>query len=528
LTTGFDTFDFGDMSKENQQQLAENLQDQRWRLNNLYWVINEDGKKVKFVMNKVQEWLYDNLWFLTIILKARQHGVSTFILILFLDICLFQDNVHCGFVAHNKEDAEYIFEDKAKFAYNNLPDYIRKGRPMNTDTANEMKFNNGSLLRVATSLRSGTYQYVHVSELGKICAKYPDKADEIVTGTFNAVHAGQFIFVESTAEGRSGHFFRLCKLAQDTAMLKRSLSSLDWKFMFFGWQLKDEYVLDDDQVITTEMKEYFEILESQGCRLSRRQKNWYIAKERTLEEKMKQEFPSTPQEAFEKAIVGSYYARQMIMVRKTRRITIVPYEPILPVITAWDIGVDDSTNIIFAQIYQREKRIIDFYENNSEGIAHYVKVLTDRKYVYDCHFFPHDIKVRDFSTGKSRIETLASLLRGQRIVVVPRLPVIDGIEAVRSVLPTCWFDEEKTSRLITALDEYRKEWDDKNEVFRDKPLHNWASNPADAMRIFASVIDTYYLDSSPSYGSQYNTDDEYEDVYGPETHRTTINSHGGY
>jgi len=182
------------------------LADQQWRLNNLYYIIDKEGRRVRFRLNWAQEELFDNLWYCNIILKARQLGMSTFILLYMLDNCLFIPDLRCGVIAHNLEDAEYLFRDKVKFAYDNLPEALRKWRsldtPGKTATKKELMLNNNSSIRVGTSMRSGTLNFLHISEFGKICRKYPEKAREIVAGSLNTVQAGQHIFIESTAEGR--------------------------------------------------------------------------------------------------------------------------------------------------------------------------------------------------------------------------------------------------------------------------------------------------------------------------------------
>lgn len=197
------------------------------------------------------------------------------------------------------------------------------------------------------------------------------------------------------------------------------------------------------------------------------------------EEMIQQEFYCS----FDAPLVGSYYGNAMARLLADGHLTKVPYEPLLEVHTAWDLGVGDATSIIFYQLSGSEIRIIDYYEMQGEGLAHYVKVLREKEYVYGEHLAPHDIQVRDFSTGKSRLEAAREL--GIRFRVVPNLRIDDGIEAVRNTLPKVWFDEDKCSHLIEALRQYRKDWDEKRQVFRDKPLHDWTSHPSDAMRYLA-------------------------------------------
>jgi phage terminase large subunit len=186
----------------------------------------------------------------------------------------------------------------------------------------------------------------------------------------------------------------------------------------------------------------------------------------------------------ESAIRGAYYGRQMAQVRKDGRITRVPFDPMLPVDTDWDIGVDDNTAIIFSQsLRSREVRLIDYYANSGEGIEHYIKVLRERSaecgYVYGQHWGPHDIEVREFGSGKTRRELAKGL--GLHFEVTPKLAVSDGIDAGRLLLPRCWFDEERCQVLIEALTQYRKTWDEKFQQFTG-PVRDWTTHPADAFR----------------------------------------------
>jgi hypothetical protein len=127
-----------------------------------------------------------------------------------LDRCLFNSNQHAGIIAHAREDAEMLFR-RVKFAYDSLPMEIKAIQPANTDNAGELQLSNGSTLRVGTSMRSSALQYLHISEFGKICAKFPDKIREIVTGSLNAIAPGQYIFIESTVEGRESIFTKCAK-----------------------------------------------------------------------------------------------------------------------------------------------------------------------------------------------------------------------------------------------------------------------------------------------------------------------------
>ena len=181
---------------------------------------------------------------------------------------------------------------------------------------------------------------------------------------------------------------------------------------------------------------------------------------------------------------GAYYATEMRDCKDSGRIGTVAYTPSIPVTTAWDLGVGDSTAIWFAQHVGAEVRLIDYYESSGVGLDHYVRVLNEKGYIYGNHILPHDVRVRELGSGKSRMEVLDSL--GARpISVAPQLMVDDGIQAVRSMLANCWFDVERCERGIDALRQYHREYDDNGKVWRSRPSHDWASHGSDAFRYLA-------------------------------------------
>lgn len=472
----------------NQEEFAENLKSRTWRLNNLYYIVNKDGEKVRFKLNWAQEKLLEELHFKNLILKARQLGMTTFICILFLDTCLFNSNISAGVIAHGREEATAIFRNKIKFAYDNLPPEIRATRPASTDRAGELLFNNNSSIRVATSFRSGTLQYLLISEFGKICAKYPDKAKEIVTGAIQAVKTGNAIFIESTAEGQQGYFYEYCDKARTKLRLEEELTAEDYKFHFYPWYENPEYTLDAKNVdISQESNQYFNDIERElGIKLNKEQRAWYVKKEEELQGDMKREYPSTPDEAFEQTIEGAYYEDQFRKIETRKQIIHLPYEPALPLFTAWDLGLDDYTAIWFIQPEGERFRIIDYYENNGEDLDFYVNILREKEYHYHGHYLPHDVEVRDLVTNKTRKSKLEALGL-KNILVAKSYPgaLDDGINEVRSILPKCWFDKNNTKQGRSRLKQYRKAWDEKQAMFKSTPLHDMNSHGADAFRTFA-------------------------------------------
>jgi hypothetical protein len=463
--------------------------DQLWRLDNLYYIIDRTGRRVLFTMNAAQRALYDGLHNQNVILKARQRGVTTFIGLLMLDACLFSSNVRAGIIAHTLPDAEAIFRDKIRFPYDNLRDEIRATVPVLTENASELLFANNSSIRVGTSLRSTTLQYLHISEYGKICAKFPEKAREVRTGALNTVDKSGTVFVESTAEGQDGHFFELCQAARSRQNAGEALTPMDFRFHFSPWHADEAYTLAAGSVaIPASYLDYFAGLERIGIALTPEQKAWYVKKAEQQQGDMKREFPSTPDEAFEAAIEGAYYAEPLARMEMDGRLTRLPIDTGVPVLTSWDLGLNDACTIWFIQRIGREIRWVDYYENSGFGLEHYVEELKKRRaqhgYTFDTHYFPHDVNTSEISNGRSRFDTLVSL--GITPTAVPRVQNInDGINAVRRMLATSLIDPVRCDRGLKCLRNYRKEWDEDRATFRDRPFHNWASHGADSFRNFA-------------------------------------------
>lgn len=473
--------------------MLHNLKDPLYRLNNLYYITDKTGKKVKFNMTAEQLAYWQNEHNRNIILKARQLGFTTQVCIIQLDKALFESD-KCALIAHTLHDAKRLFREKVKFAYDNLPKAIRLANPIKIETKEELVFENGGSITVSTSFRGGTLQRLHISEFGKICAKYPDKAREIVTGAFEAVPLNGKITLESTAEGRQGYFFDYCQQAENDHLAKKDLTAQDWRFFFFSWWQNPDYQMPS-QPIPERLAVYFDGLHAKhGIVLSDEQKSWYYSKEKTLGDDMKREYPSLPAEAFEQSVEGAYYAKQFTFLYANNRIGALPDNSHLPVSTFWDLGVSDSTTIWFVRQVGDEYHIIDYYENSGEGLNHYFKVLKDKGYRYDKHIAPHDIDNR--SLGADNAKSLRELARDGYVIdgerysvrfeVLARTNNVNGdIEQVRTILKQCCFDEVKCEQGIKALESYRKEWNDKLGIWRDKPLHDWTSHGADAFRYFA-------------------------------------------
>jgi len=475
--------------RDDLQPIAAQLSDRLWRLNNLYQITDKRGRRVTFTMNSAQAALFRDMHRQNVILKARQRGFTTFIQLMMLDACLFNGDVRAGTIAHTLPDAQVIFRDKVRFPYDHLPDMIKSMTPARAGNACELLLANNSSVRVGVSLRSATLQYLHISEYGKICAKFPQKAREVRSGALNTVDANAMVFVESTAEGQDGHFFELCQAARTRRNQGCALTAMDFRFHFSPWFDDEAYALPaGSAAVPASCADYFARLARLGIALTPEQQAWYVKKAEQQQGDMKREFPSTPDEAFEAAIEGAYYADQLARMEMDKRLRALPIDPAVPVMTTWDLGLNDACTIWFVQSSGREIRFVDYYENSGFGLEHYVQELARRRaqhgFTFGAHYFPHDVNTSEISNGKSRFDTLVSL--GITPVAVPRVPNInDGINAVRRMLATSLIDPVRCDRGLRCLRNYRKEWDEDRGTFRDRPFHNWASHGADSLRNFA-------------------------------------------
>lgn len=486
-------------------ELARCLADPEWRLFSgaLYKIMikgdgddAEDAQIMPFRPNRAQRRFIRRLWHRNLILKARQLGFTTLICLLWLDHALFNANQRCGIIAQDREAAEAIFRDKVKFAYEQLPAEIRERFPLARDSATELLFaHNNSSIRVATSMRSGTIHRLHISEFGKICAKYPDKAAEVMTGSIPAVPTNGVLVIESTAEGRDGEFYALVQQSRAKFTSREALTVRDYRFHFYAWWQEPKYRLDASVVpITREEHEYFDLVEQDmGCRIDPDQRAWYVATKRAdftgKEERMWQEYPSTPDEAFQVSTEGNYLAKDMLAVRKRGGITRVPALD-LPVNTFWDIGNSDGTAIWFHQSLRGEDRFIGYYEAHGESLRHYVQHLTERGWLYGTHFLPHDAdhkRLGDYNTSVK--EQLQELLPGQSFEIVPRITeLMTGIYAVRKHLKGCYIDAEGCKEGIVRLEGYRKKFNRTDGRYIDQPdKANGCTEGADAFRQWAQA-----------------------------------------
>lgn len=465
--------------------------DPRWRLSNLYYITDEKAHKVLFQPNEAQVQFLNETTALNIILKARQLGMTTLCCLIYLDACLFNPNTRAGVIAHKLDDAKVIFRDKIKFPFDNLPDQLKSRLSATQDSTDTLTMSNNSSIRVSTSMRSGTLQYLHISEFGKICAMFPDRAREIVTGALNSVAPGQFVAIESTAEGQEGAFYEMTQRALALKESGGNVTDMDYSFHFFPWYLDKKLVLNPSGVLITEEDErYFEDREAElGIKLSPEQKAWYVKKEATQGGDMKREYPFTPKEAFEQALEGAYFSIELAASNKHGRIGSFPIDPRFPVNTFWDLGRNDLNTIWLHQYIKGFHRFVGYYENSGEHISHYITWLNEWKSKHGVqfgeHYLPHDGDRQSLWLPEGTLAVMSNL-KFNPIIVQRAASKIQEINKARPMFSRCVFDDASCSVGLSRLKAYRKEWDDLRGVWKDRPRHDINSHGADSFLTFTS------------------------------------------
>lgn len=473
-------------------ELKTALRDPDWRLRNLYWVLDKDGHEVLFKPWPMQERLLHDLWFRNLILKARQLGYSTLVQLVMLDSCVFNKNLAAAVIAQDKEAAEEIFRTKIKFAYDRLPEMVKAMNPLVKDSASELILANGSSLSVSTSARSATLQWLHISEFGKICSKYPDKAEEIITGSLPAVDANGIVCIESTAHGQEGAFYDMAQRAQQLHELGKDLAKSDYRFHFAPWWEAGEYEADPASAIVAPLDNaYFARLEAEiGEEIGPRKRAWYIGKRDADfsgdRELMMREYPATAEEAFAQSIEGVYLADQLAAARRDGRITTVPHDPSRPVNTFWDLhhGGNDAVSIWFHQRQGLRDHFIRFIEGSGEPYSFYVQQMQALGYVLGKHYLPHDAG-RRFPGAETNptIEDMLHELGLRETQIVDRVADITaGIQQMRDDFGNYWFDETNCAEGLRHLGLYRKEWNDRLGCWRERPREDGHPHAADALR----------------------------------------------
>ena len=468
------------------------ISNHEWRLNNLYRIINRDANSIKFRLNPVQKNVLENLHYRNLVLKARQLGMSTFAVLYLLDQVLFSENLQAGIVSYSLEHAQHIFKRMIGHALDTLPTEFKALAGIVQRSAREISFNNGSSLRVDTTLRGGSYPLVLVSEFGKTCARNPQKAEEVITGTLQAVPKDGKVIIESTGEGNEGFFAEMVMEAARRG--NDNLTNLDYKLFFYNWMQEPSYQIEEKVDYDVSLTDYFNKVELEtGSKITQFQRNWYAVQMRLLGDKIKQEFPSTVSESFLTSSDAFYFAEAINRAYQSNRCLYSSlYDALLPVYVAMDIGLNDLTVMVFFQVAHGEIRIIDYYEDKNKDVPFYAKfLLQDKKYLYHTIFLPHDSVKRDpLDISNSYERDFQRLFSGTntRFHVLKKMDKQLSISHAKVIIDRCVFNVNRVKPFLDKLAKYRKKWNESLGRYLEEPFHNDASNFADSFQYMSQAV----------------------------------------
>lgn len=457
-----------------------------------YKIKDKSWNVIPFIPNDFQLYYFKNKHNRNVILKARQLWFSTAIQIDYLDDALFKPNISVGIIAQDKQTAQLIRKDKIEVALDNLPERCKTYRSYDKENASEIMFNNWSSLYVSNSFRWGTLQRLHVSEYGKICAKFPEKAKEIQTGAIESVALDQEVTIESTAEWNEWDFYEICD--NGAKLMGKPHTPLDYKFFFFPRWLEKTYSYEWlVVVIPRETEDYFKKLyEEYWIELTDGQKNWYFLKSKSLKDNMKREYPSVYKEAFEIATEWSYLQSQINIAYQQNRVIRVPYDPNLLVYSCRDIGGAwwwDDTSIWFFQIFSNEIRWIDYWEWTWFWMLYVLKhIISEKPYKYAKHIGPHDMRVHEQMSGKTRLEVAKESGYKFELVESPAWAVSNRIDIMRDLFANMRFDSKNCFSWLNKLKTYKRKWNESTWQFMDQVDKNGSQHSADSFWYWCQYI----------------------------------------
>ncbi len=495
---------------ENDLEMLELLASKFWRLNNLYYIVNKQGVKQLFNMNYAQLHLYHAhiLHSRVIVLKSRQQGISTYELIDSFDDGIFRDDFTAGLMSQGKRESGILLQ-RSKLLWKELAPQVKSflGLSPSKDNTEAIKFSNGSTLLIGVSFRSQTLQRLHISELGKIAAENPRRVEETFTGSLQALAAGNYATIESTAEGDNAFkeiWDKAIMLLEDKGL--EGFGPKDFYPLFLSWADDPDCTLEKHQDDTEESLRYFEELSTEyGFMPTDAQKWWWISQIRELGAKIFQEYPFNAEEAFKASIDSAYWS----VVWRDCGIVITEgqsgsrklpdgstlewyageyeYNSKLPLYCVQDLGVNDYNTILMFQRHRGKYRVVAEYWANNQAVMHYMGWIKrwcvsvgagwrDLKV-----YLPHDATKRAQTDLKTVVDMYEE--EGWDVEVLERTKdKLGDINQVR------WAVEQQEVIMLEScqyarktMSNYRREFDAKLEVWKNNPLHNEWSHMADSI-----------------------------------------------
>jgi hypothetical protein len=504
------------------QTLHAKLSSKEWRMDSgMYLIRNKNGVIEPFRPNQAQRKFRKRRHNRNKVPKARQLGMSTFIVIDYLDTCLFPPLdasgkpvvAECGHIDLTQANALKKLA-MAKRAWDEGPNHpdpnfatlwrqIHKANPLIRETTGLLQWSNGCRQEAGVSFTGTTPFRLHLSEFGPISAQNPAKASQIMTGPMNAVPMGGIIDVETTMEGgQYGECWQLFELAKKSG--GNPETELDWMLHFFSWLESPEYDLPGRAPNKADTIEYFAGLEkSHGLTIPPSRQAWYEKIKATLGEKIYNQFPTVIDELSRVNVPGQIFP-QMASVRAEGRVCRFNPEKGYPLFTSWDLGSSDNSAGWLEQPAGKAHNFLDWCTGEGEGAAGIAMMIRHWESIYgpiEGHLVPHDVEITDKGSGKTFLAQLVECgIPRNKIIVVPRIPDYwVGIDEVRAILPNCWFHERCDEPIETdtgaklpggvgRLEGYRKKIDNSTGIARDVPVKDLCDHVASALRTYAEAL----------------------------------------
>lgn len=489
----------------------EAVQDPVWRLRTLYWILDRKGRLVRFVPTEEQMEVIISIhlrgWRRLIIPKARQLGMSTVLVLIGLDLAVYNEGFTAALVDKRSEDAEKKMREKALVAWDTHHAWVRGQYRLLERSAHRL----GVLVdgakalsryEVGTTFRGGTLQFLHISEWGWIQANDPARSKEILAGSLPAAEKG-IIVIETTWEGgKAGEVWPFVEEALTTPAEKAGPET--WRLLFFPWWTCAGYATAHGHEDAAS-REYLDGKERElGLTFTRPQRQWYAGARRKLKWIMRQEYPTTMDECWHAPVTGSIYGEELDRLRALSRVgTAFEYRRDLPVFTSWDLGMSDCTALWLVQPHGTELLWLDWHESEGQPASHYAGVIQRWENQYKPitrHFLPHDAGRREIGSGLSYLDTLKRLGIPNVTVVPPTNDLWWGIGQMRELLARSTFHANCAVRRhsvegtehasgLECLEAYRKHTEaGPSGVLREAPIHDRSSHSADAARTFAEAL----------------------------------------
>lgn len=490
--------------------LAKNLADPLWRLQNLYSVKEAGtGRVVPFVPRPEQmqvfRAIYEDKSKRIVILKARRLGMSTAIDIAAMDAALFNAGFQVSIVDQTQDDASKKLNNIVKIAYNSPKlAAIRDRAHVHRDNDSSFELSTAlddtaSSIHAGKNARGGTNQWLHVSEWGPIQAEDPRRSEEILTGALPSAEHGTVIVETTWKGGRGGHLWEIVKGAMETP----NPTSRDWRLFFFPWFNDTSYAEEGDiRSIDPEIAKYLREKEAElGIRFSDRQKVWYARRRKELGMFIWREFPTTIEECFRAPIEGAIYADLIDQLRAKGAIQTSQIDRSALVHTFWDLGSPINTVTWYIQLVGTEIRIVDVDCNLDHTATERVAHILSKGYLLGCHYLPHDAASTPTSGRSVQQELELAGLKNCR--VIPRTnDVWIGINRLRQLMPRMTFRLPACEKGLDSLTNYHTRRETSGGLAQDFPVHDWSSHASDALRMFAEAEAAGMLEGGSATATQ--------------------------